>query len=207
MIISIIHSNSHITERIINILDYHLHHSYTISHTLIPADLFFTDTFEDIPRIRNINNKAFIVIVTHQPLGHDTVIYQPFYYIFEESLERDIPFILTTYLSSCDYYHFKYNYQNISIPINHIIYIHTHEHLTTIYTKEKNYHLYKPLKVVLKEIGSKQIVQINKNTCVNTRYITRINQLEIYLNQELFKLSYNYKKSFYEALKKKSEDF
>ena len=57
MIISIVHSNSHITERITNILDYHLHHPYTISNTLIPADLCFTDTLEDIPRIRNINKK------------------------------------------------------------------------------------------------------------------------------------------------------
>ena len=93
MIISIVHSNSHITERITNILDYHLHHPYTISNTLIPADLCFTDTLEDIPRIRNINKKAFIVIVTNHPLGPETVIYQPFYYIFEDSLEKDIPFI------------------------------------------------------------------------------------------------------------------
>lgn len=207
MIISIVHSNSHITERIISILDYHLHHPYTISKTLIHADLYFTDTFEDIQRIRNINREAFIVMILNQPLGPETVMYQPFYYIFERTIEKDIPFILTTYLSSCDYYHFKYEYKDISIPINHIIYIETHEHLTTIYTKEKNYHLYKPLKEILEEINSKQIVQINKNTCVNTRYITRINQLEIYLNKELFKLSYNYKKSFYEALKKKSEDF
>lgn len=92
MIISIVHSNSHITERITNILDYHLHHPYTISNTLIPADLCFTDTLEDIPRIRNINKKAFIVIVTNHPLGPETVIYQPFYYIFEDSLEKDIPF-------------------------------------------------------------------------------------------------------------------
>ena len=124
MIISIVHSNSHITERITNILDYHLHHPYTISNTLIPADLCFTDTFEDIPRIRNINKKAFIVIVTNHPLGPETVIYQPFYYIFEDSLEKDIPFILSTFFYSRDYYHFKYNYQDISIPINHIIYIH-----------------------------------------------------------------------------------
>ena len=44
MIISIVHSNSHIIKRITNILDYHLHHPYTISNTLIPADLYFTDT-------------------------------------------------------------------------------------------------------------------------------------------------------------------
>lgn len=88
MIISIVHSNSHIIKRITNILDYHLHHPYTISNTLIPADLYFTDTLEDIPRIRNINKKAFIVIVTNHPLGPETVIYQPFYYIFEDSLEK-----------------------------------------------------------------------------------------------------------------------
>lgn len=207
MIISIVHSNSHITERIINILDYHLHHPYTMANTLIPADLYFTDTFEDIPRIRNINNKAFIVIVTDLPLGPETVFYQPFYYIFEESLESDIPFIVSTYLYSRDYYHFKYEYQDISIPINHIIYIETHEHLTTIYTKEKNYHLYKPLKEILEEIDSKKIVQINKNTCINTRYITRIKQCDIYIGKKLFKLSYIYKSNFYEVLKKKSEDF
>ena len=97
MIISIVHSNSHITERITNILDYHLHHPYTISNTLIPADLCFTDTLEDIPRIRNINKKAFIVIVTNHPLGPETVIYQPFYYIFEDSLEKDIPFCKSQY--------------------------------------------------------------------------------------------------------------
>lgn len=56
--------------------------------------------------------------------------------------------------------------------------------------------------MILKEIGSKQIVQINKNTCVNTRYITKINQLDIYLNLEIFKLSYKYKNKFYEALKR-----
>ena len=103
MIISIVHSNSHIIKRITNILDYHLHHPYTISNTLIPADLYFTDTLEDIPRIRNINKKAFIVIVTNHPLGPETVIYQPFYYIFEDSLEKDIPFILFTFFHSRDY--------------------------------------------------------------------------------------------------------
>lgn len=82
MIISIVHSNSHIIKRITNILDYHLHHPYTVSNTLAPADLYFTDTLEDIPGIRNIN-KGFIVIVTNHPLGPETVIYQPFYYIFE----------------------------------------------------------------------------------------------------------------------------
>ena len=61
--------------------------------------------------------------------------------------------------------------------------------------------------MILKEIGSKQIVQINKNTCINTRYITKINQLDIYLNQKIFKLGYKYKNTFFEALKKKSEDF
>lgn len=100
MIISIVHSNSHIIKRITNILDYHLHHPYTISNTLIPADLYFTDTLEDIPRIKNINKKAFIVIVTNHPLGPETVIYQPFYYIFEDSLEKDIPFILFTFFHS-----------------------------------------------------------------------------------------------------------
>lgn len=207
MIISIVHLNSHITEQIINTLDYHLHQPYTISKTLIPADLYFTDTFEDIRRIRNINRGAFIVMILNQPLGPETVIYQPFYYMFERMIEKDIPFILTTYLSSRDYYHFKYEYKDISIPINHIIYIETHEHLTTIYTKEKNYHRYMPLKDILEEIDSKKIVQINKNTCINMRYITRINNLDIYVDTKLFKLSYNYKKSFCEALKKKSEDF
>ena len=57
MIISIVHSNSHIIKRITNILDYHLHHPYTISNTLIPAEMNITDTLEDIPRIRNINKK------------------------------------------------------------------------------------------------------------------------------------------------------
>ena len=207
MIISIVHSNSHITEHIINILDYHLHHPYTISKTLIHADLYFTDTFEDIRRIRNINREAFIVMILNQPLGPETVIYQPFYYIFIRTIEKDIPFILTTYLSSLDYYYFQYDYKDISIPINHIIYIETHEHLSTIYTIENNYHLYKPLKDILEEIDSKKIVQINKNTCINMRHITQINNLDIYVDTRLFKLSYNYKKSFCEALKKKSEDF
>lgn len=60
MIISIVHSNSHIIKRITNILDYHLHHPYTISNTLIPADLYFTDTLEDIPGIRNIKKRLLL---------------------------------------------------------------------------------------------------------------------------------------------------
>lgn len=95
----------------------------------------------------------------------------------------------------------------MSIPIHDIFYIETHDHLSTIHTKKKNYHLYKPLRIIQEEMHSKQIVQINKSTCINSRYINKINHHDIYMGNHIFKLGQIYKNNFYQSLKKKSGDF
>lgn len=208
MVISIVHLNSHITDRMIQMIRYHLRrHSYTISKTFIYSDIYFTDTFEDIQRMRMMNKDAFIVLVLKKPLGPETVIYEPFHYIFENNLELGVSLMLSLYMSHYDYYQFKYEHNEMSIPIHDIFYIETHDHLSTIHTKKKNYHLYKPLKIILEEIPSTQIVQINKSTCINSHYINKIHHRDIYLGHHIFKLGQVYKNSFYNALKKKSEDF
>ncbi len=208
MVISIVHLNSHITNRMIQMIRYHLRrHSYTISKKLIHSDIYFTDTFEDIQRIKSMDQKAFIVVVLNKPLGPETVIYQPFHYIFENYLELGVSLMLSLYMSHHDYYQFKYEHHEMPIPIHDIFYIETHDHLSTIHTKKKNYHLYKPLRIIQKEMLSKQIVQINKNTCINTRYIKKIYHQDIYMGNHIFKLGQVYKNNFYKSLKKKSEDF
>ena len=207
MVISIVHLNYHITDRIIQMIHYHLRrHSYTISKKLIHSDIYFTDTFKDIQRIKSIDPKAFIVIVLNKPLGPETVIYQPFHYIFENDLELGVSLMLALYMSHYDYYQFKYEHHEMSIPIHDIYYIEAHDHLSTIHTKKRNYHLYKPLRIIQEEMLSKQIVQINKSTCINTRYINKIYHQNIYMGDHIFKLGQVYKNNFYESLKKKSED-
>lgn len=208
MIISIVHLNSHLTDRMIKMIHHYLQRqSYTISTKLIHSDMYFTDTFEDIQKIKMMDKDAFIVIILKNPLGPETVIYQPFHYIFENDLELGISLMLSLYRRHYDYYHFKYDHHVMSIPIHDIFYIETHDHLSTIHTKEKNYHLYKPLRVIIGEIHSKQIIQVNKNTCINRRYINKIHHHDIYMGNHIFKLGKIYKNNFYNALKKKSVDF
>ena len=206
MIVSIVHLNSYITDRIIQMFR-HYHHRYTISKTLIHSDIYSTGAFEDIQRIKIIDQEAFIVIVLNKPLGPETVIYQPFHYIFENDLEFGVSLMLSLHMKHYDYYLFKYEHHKISIPIHDIFYIETHDHLSTIHTKKKNYHLYKPLRIIQEEMHSKQIVQINKSTCINSRYINKINHHDIYMGNHIFKLGQIYKNNFYQSLKKKSGDF
>lgn len=121
MVISIVHLNSHITDRMIQMIRYHLRrHSYTISKTFIYSDIYFTDTFEDIQRMRMMNKDAFIVLVLKKPLGPETVIYEPFHYIFENDLELGVSLMLSLYMSHYDYYQFKYEHNEMSIPIHDI---------------------------------------------------------------------------------------
>ena len=139
--------------------------------------------------------------------GSILVIYQPFHYIFENDLEFGVSLMLSLYMKHYDYYQFKYEHHKMSIPIHDIFYIETHDHLSTIHTKKKNYHLYKPLRIIQEEMHSKQIVQINKSTCINSRYINKINHHDIYMGNHIFKLGQIYKNNFYQSLKKKSGEF
>ena len=70
----------------------------------------------------------------------------------------------------------------------------TSDHLTTIYTTAKQYHIYKTLKTVLGEINSNQIIQINRKNCVNIAHI--INEKRNYIvldNNKTLKVGKSFK--------------
>lgn len=212
MVISILHSNTHIADHIESLVkNYMRDHILTIhkiKKDIIYSDLYFVETPEEISQIRIFHKEASIVIVLHDSLSPQLIAYQPFYFIFQEELEVGVFTVLSLIMKHLSYYQIKYDYHDVNIPIDQIIYIKTNDHLTTLHTKERNYHVYKSLKSIQEEIHSSNIIRVNKNTCINMLYLTEFKANSIILNHSyLFKLSSTYKQNFYKALKKKSYDF
>lgn len=73
----------------------------------------------------------------------------------------------------------------INLCIDEIIFCEINDHLVTICTSSKQYHLYKSLKDLLNEIDSSLIVQVNRKQCINLTHITEKKRNTIILDNSI----------------------
>lgn len=190
-----------------NTFDTYSVESYTNHETLLKRkyDIYFLDIdliqtsgIDVAKTIKEEHPSAKIIFTTSRSdLIFNAITIQPFYFIRKTNLDKDLAVafkLLEDYYTVKEYYQIKYNSEIISILIDDIIYLETSDHLTTIYTTAKQYHIYKTLKTVLGEINSNQIIQINRKNCVNIAHI--INEKRNYIvldNNKTLKVGKSFK--------------
>ena len=174
-------------------------------------DIYFLDI--DMPssngiaiakKIKDTNTLAKIIFITsHVDLVFSAITIQPFYFIRKTNLDKDLS-IAFALLEDCytrkEYYKFKYNSEIINILVDDILYLETSDHLTTIYTCLNQYHIYKSLKDIQKEIHSQNLIQINRKTIINILHVSYGKKNTVMLdNKKTFKISRTFIKSFNNA--------
>lgn len=148
---------------------------YTIY--FLDIDLLNENGIDVAKTIKMQNRNAKIIFTTSKnDLVYNAISIQPFYFIRKSDLENDLAtafVLIKNYFIEKKYYSLKYENENIQIYIEDIIYFETNDHLTTIFTSSKQYHLYKPLKIILEEINSNSIIQVNRKQCVNFMHVIK----------------------------------
>lgn len=79
--------------------------------------------------------------------------------------------LLKDYFIDKPFFSFKYESEQIKLYIEDIIFFETNDHLTTIFTNSKQYHLYTPLKKLMNLLNSPNIIQANRNQCINVAHV------------------------------------
>lgn len=155
----------------------------------IDIDLIDKNGIDFAIEIKKYNKNALIIFVTSKNnLIFNAIVVQPFYFIRKSNLKTDVNtafMLLKDYFNKKQIYSFKYESMEIKLFIDDIIYFETNDHLTTIYTTYKQYHIYKSLKSLLTEINSWLIIQVNRKQCVNIDYITDIKYNFLTLNNQI----------------------
>lgn len=167
----------------------------------LDIDLIEYDGIELSKKIKVINPSGKIIFITAKDdLVYEAIAVAPFHFIRKSHLEKDLQ---RSYLLIADsyrqkkFYETRYNNEIIKILIDNIIYLETDDHLTTIYTNYKNYHIYKSMKQAMTELNCPEIVQINKNQCINLSHLVMQKKDDLFLDNEMsFKLSKRFKPSF-----------
>lgn len=182
----------------INFKDYRIY--------FLDIDLIHYNGIEVAKMIKENNKYANIIFITSRnDLVFSAISVQPFYFIRKNNLDRDISVaftLLKNHYIEKDIYKLKYNSENIDILIDDIIYLETNDHLTTIYTTTKQYHVYKTLKDTLSEINSKYLIQISRKNSVNMMHIINTRKNIVMLDNDIeIKIGNTYKKIFDNALK------
>ncbi len=156
-------------------------------------------------KIKYTNHNAIIIFVTAKnDLIYNAITIQPFYFIRKSHLDDDLKIafsLLKAHFNKKEYYSFKYDSDNIKVYIDDIIYFETEDHLTSLYTTFKHYHIYKPLKTLLNEINSPFIVQANRKQCFNLSHVSEKKKNYLILDNNItIKIGNKYKNNINSCL-------
>lgn len=171
----------------------------------LDIDLIDKNGISVAKEIKNHNKNAKIIFVTSKnDLVYNAITVQPFYFIRKNNLDSDLSvafLLLKDYFIEKEFYALKYESEDIKIYLENIIFIETNDHLSTIQTTSRQFHLYKSLKDLIKEINSSLLIQVNRNTCVNLMYVVKQKKDKIILeNNKEIKLGIPYKITFEKKL-------
>lgn len=151
--------------------------SYYFSIYFLDIGLTNDNGIQLATNIKKKNPLAKIIFTTSRnDLIYNAITVQPFYFIRKTNLEEDLAIafaLLKDFYISKPCYSFKYESEQIRIYIEGIIYFETNDHLSTIFTNSKQYHIYKSLKELLSELNSPFILQANRNQCVNITHVVQ----------------------------------
>lgn len=154
--------------------------------------------------IKHTNHNAIIIFVTAKnDLIYNAITIQPFYFIRKSHLDDDLKIafsLLKAHFNKKEYYSFKYDSEYIKVYIDDIIYFETEDHLTSLYTTFKHYHIYKPLKTLLNEINSPFLIQANRKQCFNLSHVLEKKKNNLVLvNNITIKIGNKYKNNINEC--------
>lgn len=153
-----------------------------IDHFPFQYDIYFLDIdlIDDngisiAGKIKENDKNALIIFVTSKNnLVFSALKVQPFYFIRKSNLDEEFEtasMLLKEHFNQKSYFSFKYNFEYIKILTDDILYLEVNNHLTSLVTKFKAYHFYKPLKEIMNEINSDDFIQINRKNSVNIKHI------------------------------------
>lgn len=129
---------------------------------------------------------------------------QPFYFIRKGNLDEEFETALTLlkeHFNQKSYFSFKYDFEYIKILTDDILYLEVDNHLTSLVTRAKVYHLYKPLKEIMSEIKSDDFIQISRKNSVNIKHIKQYKKNAILLdNNQTLKIGIAFKSAVAERM-------
>lgn len=147
----------------------------TYSIYFLDIDLINENGIAVATNIKRLNASAIIIFTTaRNDLIYNAITVQPFYFIRKSELDNDLAtafILLKDYLIDKPFFSFKYESEQIKLYIEDIIFFETNDHLTTIFTNSKQYHLYTPLKKLMNLLNSPNIIQANRNQCINVAHV------------------------------------
>ena len=147
----------------------------TYSIYFLDIDLINENGIAVATNIKRLNASAIIIFTTaRNDLIYNAITVQPFYFIRKSELDNDLAtafILLKDYFIDKPFFSFKYESEQIKLYIEDIIFFETNDHLTTIFTNSKQYHLYTPLKKLMNLLNSPNIIQANRNQCINVAYV------------------------------------
>ena len=132
--------------------------NHCFSIYFLDIDLTNDNGIQIATSIKKKNPTAKIIFTTSRnDLIYNAITVQPFYFIRKNELEGDLAIaftLLKDYFVNKPFYSFKYESEQIKIYIEDIIFFETNDHLSTIFTNSKQYHIYISLKELLIELIS-----------------------------------------------------
>lgn len=147
----------------------------TYSIYFLDIDLINENGIAVATNIKRLNASAIIIFTTaRNDLIYNAITVQPFYFIRKSELDNDLAtafILLKDYFIDKLFFSFKYESEQIKLYIEDIIFFETNDHLTTIFTNSKQYHLYTPLKKLMNLLNSPNIIQANRNQCINVAHV------------------------------------
>ena len=147
----------------------------TYSIYFLDIDLINENGIAVATNIKRLNASAIIIFTTaRNDLIYNAITVQPFYFIRKSELDYDLAtafILLKDYFIDKPFFSFKYESEQIKLYIEDIIFFETNDHLTTIFTNSKQYHLYTPLKKLMNLLNSPNIIQANRNQCINVAHV------------------------------------
>lgn len=176
-----------------------------IDHFPFQYDIYFLDIdlIDDngisiAGKIKENDKNALIIFVTSKNnLVFSALKVQPFYFIRKSNLDEEFEtasMLLKEHFNQKSYFSFKYNFEYIKILTDDILYLEVNNHLTSLVTKFKAYHFYKPLKEIMNEINSDDFIQINRKNSVNIKHIKQYKKNAILLdNNQTLKIGIAFK--------------
>lgn len=179
--------------------------NHCFSIYFLDIDLTNDNGIQIATSIKKKNPTAKIIFTTSRnDLIYNAITVQSFYFIRKNELEGDLAIaftLLKDYFVNKPFYSFKYESEQIKIYIEDIIFFETNDHLSTIFTNSKQYHIYIPLKELLIELHSPLILQSNRNQCVNISHVIQEKRNHLILDNDFkIKIGKKYKKDVLNCL-------
>lgn len=165
---------------------------------------FNAQSINDIARLRNNSPGCPILILSdQQPYLHHLLV-PPFYVISKSHLETDLAYLLKTRAQlHPPIVHGQQSRKETELKKHprDIIYISVSGHDLTVQTRQSRICLNGSLKGLLRKIDDPHIIQIEKSTAVNIRYIEHVSHQAIYLaNHQKLKLGRTFRLPLCQAM-------